>query len=87
MVSGFARPVGLHFLPDDRAAVDRALVTGRTLVETARRARSPVAIAELADAVAPVGRAEPGRRGASSGGEQQVEPADGEAIIATSSGS
>ena len=28
-------PVGLHFLPEDRAAVDRALVTGRTLLETA----------------------------------------------------
>ena len=33
MVAGFARPAGLHFLPDDQAAVDRALVAGRTLVE------------------------------------------------------
>ena len=33
MVAGFATPVGLHFLPEDRAAVDRALVTGRTLLE------------------------------------------------------
>ncbi|QWF23510.1 hypothetical protein KM427_07270 [Nocardioides sp. LMS-CY] len=33
MVSGFARPSALHFLPDDQAAVDRALVAGRTLVE------------------------------------------------------
>ena len=31
--TGFARMAGLHFLPDDRAAVDRALVGGRTLVE------------------------------------------------------
>ncbi len=33
MVGGFARPVGLHFLPDDQATVDRALVAGRTLAE------------------------------------------------------
>ena len=33
MVSGFARPSAVHFLPDDQAAVDRALVAGRTLVE------------------------------------------------------
>ncbi|MFC6342335.1 hypothetical protein ACFP8W_10120, partial [Nocardioides hankookensis] len=33
MVSGFARPSALHFLPDDQQAVDRALVSGRTLVE------------------------------------------------------
>ena len=33
MVEGFARVASLHFLPDDRAAVDRALVAGRSLVE------------------------------------------------------
>ena len=33
MIGGFARPTSLHFLPDDRPAVDRALVTGRLLVE------------------------------------------------------
>jgi MinD-like ATPase involved in chromosome partitioning or flagellar assembly len=33
MVSGFARPSAVHFLPDDQATVDRALVSGRTLVE------------------------------------------------------
>ena len=33
MVSEFARPSAVHFLPDDQPAVDRALVTGRTLVE------------------------------------------------------
>jgi MinD-like ATPase involved in chromosome partitioning or flagellar assembly len=33
MVSGFARPSAVHFLPDDQPAVDRALVSGRTLVE------------------------------------------------------
>jgi MinD-like ATPase involved in chromosome partitioning or flagellar assembly len=33
MVSGFARPGAVHFLPDDQGVVDRALVAGRTLVE------------------------------------------------------
>ncbi len=33
MIGGFARPTSLHFLPDDRAAADRALVSGRLLVE------------------------------------------------------
>ncbi|WP_182524096.1 AAA family ATPase [Nocardioides dongkuii] len=32
MVSGFVRHAGLHFVPDDRPAADRALVTGSTLV-------------------------------------------------------
>ena len=50
MVAGFATPVGLHFLPEDRAAVDRALVTGRTLLET--DAGSPLATAVLALAAA-----------------------------------
>ena len=35
MIGGIARPAGLHFVPDDRATVDRALVSGRTLVEAA----------------------------------------------------
>jgi MinD-like ATPase involved in chromosome partitioning or flagellar assembly len=34
MVAGFARLAGVHFLPDDRVTVDRALVAGRTLVES-----------------------------------------------------
>jgi len=33
MVEGFSRTLGLHFLPYDRDAVDRALISGRTLVE------------------------------------------------------
>ena len=33
MVEGFVRPVDVHFLPDDRAAADRALMAGRSLVE------------------------------------------------------
>jgi Flp pilus assembly CpaE family ATPase len=34
MVEGFGTPLGVHFLPDDRAAADRALMTGRTLAES-----------------------------------------------------
>ncbi len=34
MVEGFSRVSGLHFLPDDQPATDRALVAGRSLVET-----------------------------------------------------
>ncbi len=33
MVEGFSRVLGLHFLPDDRVATDRALVAGRALGE------------------------------------------------------
>ena len=52
MVEGFARLTGLHFLPDDRATVDRALVAGRTLAETGD---SPLAraVAAVVDALAP----------------------------------
>jgi hypothetical protein len=50
MVSGFARTSGLHFLPDDRAAVDRALVSGRMLVETGESALTR-AVAGVVDAL------------------------------------
>jgi MinD-like ATPase involved in chromosome partitioning or flagellar assembly len=53
MVSGFARPVGLHFLPDDRDAVDRALVTGRTLTESAPDSALVRALGEVAEAIVP----------------------------------
>jgi hypothetical protein len=33
MLRGVTDLAGLHFLPDDRAAVDRALVAGRSLAE------------------------------------------------------
>jgi MinD-like ATPase involved in chromosome partitioning or flagellar assembly len=63
MVSGFARPVGLHFLPEDREAVDRALVTGRTLTESAPDSPLVRALTEVADAIAPApGRATDRRR-------------------------
>lgn len=52
MVEGFSRVAGLHFLPEDRAATDRALVTGRPLGELGDTSlvRSLVA---LTDAVFP----------------------------------
>jgi len=56
MVAGFASPVGLHFLPEDRAAVDRALVTGRTLLETDAESPLATAVRALAEAVAPATR-------------------------------
>jgi MinD-like ATPase involved in chromosome partitioning or flagellar assembly len=34
MVRGFLRPVDVHFLPEDRAAADRALMAGRSLAES-----------------------------------------------------
>ncbi len=63
MVTGFTRPAGLHFLPDDRAAVDRALVAGRTLNEGGD---SPLgrAVSGLADALAPETAVQPARGGA-----------------------
>ena len=56
MVAGFAAPVGLHFLPEDRAAVDRALVTGRTLLETDAESPLATAVLAVAQAVAPATR-------------------------------
>ncbi|GAB3255380.1 AAA family ATPase [Nocardioides dilutus] len=53
MVSGFARPVGLHFLPDDRDSVDRALVTGRTLTESAPDSALVRTLGEVAEAIVP----------------------------------
>lgn len=62
MVSGFGQPVSMHFVPDDRDAVDRALVTGRTLTESAPDAPVVRALAELADAVLPGSANGTGRR-------------------------
>lgn len=57
MVEGFVRYVDLRFLPDDRPTVDRALVTGSTLLA---QGDSPVvrAVAALADGI--VGPADAG---------------------------
>ncbi|EON24982.1 hypothetical protein CF8_0880 [Nocardioides sp. CF8] len=65
MVEGFSRVSGLHFLPDDQSAVDRALVAGRSLVEGGD-GQLVRALGGVVDAVFPttlVGH-EPRRRGA-----------------------
>jgi hypothetical protein len=47
MVEGFVRCLDVHFLPEDRAAADRALMAGRSLAEcgdsTLRRAMTELA--------------------------------------------
>ena len=62
MVEGFVTPVEVHFLPEDRAAADRALMAGRTLAESGD---SPLrtAVATLARAVAGERPEAPARRG------------------------
>ena len=52
MLGGLTRITGLHFLPEDRAAVDRALVAGRSLVEVGDSAVGR-ALAGVAVALAP----------------------------------
>lgn len=52
MVEGFATLSGVHFLPDDPVAVDRALVAGRGLGET-RDSALARAVAQVVDAVLP----------------------------------
>lgn len=52
MVEGFAQTGAVHFLPEDRVAVDRALVSGRTLLECGDSALGR-AVAGLVDAVLP----------------------------------
>lgn len=62
MVEGFARLLGLHFLPEDRPALDRAMVAG---VPLGVGADGPLvrALADVADAVVPRSVAEQrGRR-------------------------
>ncbi|GAA4093169.1 hypothetical protein GCM10023066_32350 [Nocardioides kongjuensis] len=51
MLTGFGAHLGVHFLPDDQAAVDRALVAGRLLVESGESALTR-AVARLLDAMA-----------------------------------
>lgn len=57
MVEGFVRARGVHFVPDDRVGADRALMAGRSLVETGdsslRRGLSAVADGLLGDPAAP----------------------------------
>ncbi|MDE0777949.1 MAG: P-loop NTPase, partial [Nocardioides sp.] len=52
MLTGFVRTDTVHFLPDDRVGVDRALVAGRTLLESGESALTR-AIGGLAEIWAP----------------------------------
>ena len=62
MVEGFTRLAALHFLPDDRPTVDRALAAGRTLAEAGESALGR-SVGELVDALAPDSvPVRPGRR-------------------------
>lgn len=61
MVEGFTRLRGLHFLPEDRVAVDRALVVGRAVAEVGESALG-TALAEVAEALVPDSEAAPVRR-------------------------
>jgi MinD-like ATPase involved in chromosome partitioning or flagellar assembly len=65
MVEGFLTPLDVHFLPDDRAAADRALMAGRSLAESGesplRAAMVALARAVVGDPVAPVRRRRAGR--------------------------
>ncbi|NUS51007.1 MAG: hypothetical protein HOQ22_08215, partial [Nocardioidaceae bacterium] len=38
LVAGFLQPLDVHFLPDDRAAADRALMAGQSLAESGESA-------------------------------------------------
>lgn len=68
LVEGFTRLRGLHFIPDDRAVVDQALIAGRTLVESGdsgvRRALAEV-VDRLVPGIGPAGNGagRPGRHG------------------------
>jgi MinD-like ATPase involved in chromosome partitioning or flagellar assembly len=61
MVEGFTRLLGMHFLPEDRAAADRALMAGRTFAEGGESALRR-SLAEVVDQLAPGLAAAPVRR-------------------------
>jgi MinD-like ATPase involved in chromosome partitioning or flagellar assembly len=60
MVEGFITPASMHFLPDDAATADRALMAGRSVVELGDSALRS-ALADLADTLDPDAQAEAGR--------------------------
>lgn len=62
VLAEFARPTALHFLPEDRSTVDRALVAGRSLLETSTDSPLVTAIDQLAGALVPGARPEPRTR-------------------------
>ena len=64
MVEGFMAPAGLHVLPDDRAAADRALVSGQPVTEVGDSAlrRAFHALVDSLDGAAQGNRAESSAR-------------------------
>ena len=62
MVEGYAGPVSVHFLPEDRTTVDRSLVAGRALTELGE-SRLATAFAGLGAAVLPAVAAPAHHRG------------------------
>lgn len=64
MLTGFAPTSSVSFLPDDQPAVDRALVAGRSLVESGDSALSR-AVSGLLDTLAGVPATPPARAGSS----------------------
>ena len=59
MIEGFVTPASLHFLPEDRAAADHAVVAGKSLVELGDSALRR-SLGQVVDAV--TGTAAPGAR-------------------------
>ena len=59
MIEGFVTPASLHFLPEDRAAADHAVVAGKSLVELGDSALRR-SLSQVVDAV--TGTAAPGAR-------------------------
>lgn len=53
MVEGYARPLAVHFVPEDTATLDRALVAGRALCELGE-SPTRTALAEVANALFPM---------------------------------
>lgn len=71
LLTGYGAIAGLHLLPDDGPAVDRALVAGRSLAETGEGALAK-AVGALLDATHPARRAAPSSRRATGTGRTRV---------------
>lgn len=61
IIEDIADPVEVHFAPDDRLAVDRALVAGRTLFETSPQSQLALALVGVAEALVPGSAPQSGR--------------------------
>jgi MinD-like ATPase involved in chromosome partitioning or flagellar assembly len=63
MVEGFVTPVDVHFLPDDRAAADRALMAGQSLAESGESSLRTAMTALAGSVLGQPGHQPAGRRG------------------------